>query len=104
MESQEFLQRILRVSEQFLQGKVRGKAVVREVNDLIGDHTPDEILEELMEIIDEFQYELAFYVEDEEMRKQYEGYYGPEELKEKVEEYYPKLKPYEDPDWKKESE
>jgi hypothetical protein len=58
--------------------------MIDEYNNLIVNHLDYDSNDKELNALDEYQNELAFYVDNPEWRKEDVSYYGPEILKEKV--------------------
>jgi hypothetical protein len=89
MKEDEFVKRVIELLESFQRGKISAEPMIREYENLMANECPYELLTESRQLtlIDEFQTELALYVEKPELRAESKQYYGPEELKKKVDEF-----------------
>lgn len=86
MEENAFLNKFIEFIEDYFSGKLKSKEFIKNYDKLmLHEEFPWESNNPKIQALECFQDELSFYVENPEWRKEYEGYYGDEELKAKSE-------------------
>ena len=84
MTQQIFLDQIRDNCSRYLNGRISGREVVRNIDDLMEDQLPDDLPDSVLNALHSFHDDLALYVEDETERNKEAAYYGPEELSSKL--------------------
>jgi hypothetical protein len=84
MKEEEIISLITNVLSSFVDGKIDANKMISEYNIIIRDYFPWGTDNEKLKIIEQFQNQLAFFVENPQWRKEDKNYYGPAELNDKV--------------------
>ena len=93
MEIQNLLIEIKTLLQSYLDKKVSDKELVKQYDKiLVRDDIDWDSSNTQLELIDEFQEELALYVEKPEWRKEHRSYFGDLELSQKIKEFLQKIK------------
>ena len=73
---------ILTLVNEYLSGKISGVGLVRKIDDIVGDDIIVTFPDDLRELIDDLQDELAFFVRDEKTRDEApNSYFGEDRLR-----------------------
>ena len=91
MQSDEFISRIQLACREYLGHQMTARALVSQIDDLVADEYPEDLAGELAEALETFHLWAALYVEDPDMRREYDGYIGEPGLKTHVGEFLKKL-------------
>lgn len=85
MTENELISRIIALFSGFLSGQIAAREMIRQFEDMMAEEFDYESESPRMKIIDEFHTELALFVDDPVSRRDSALYYGPEELRLKLE-------------------
>lgn len=91
MEENRILKNIVNLLNSYLHGKIKANLMIKKYDEIISEHYPWGTKNKKLKILESFQDELAFYVENPEWRKQDENYYGTEDLDVKIKEFLSNL-------------
>jgi len=92
MNEQECIDALIGSSQKFLKCSMTGTEFVRVVNDLVSRDAVAECADAVVELVDDFQDEIALYVRDKETMKDAPGVYiGEDELRKKTERFLKEL-------------
>ena len=81
---QELSEHIMSLLDEYLAGKITGKALVHRYNTAIVNDFDWEVEDVRYKALETFQDEIALYDEDPIARGEHQLYYGPDELLKKV--------------------
>ena len=70
--------------DDYLAGATGGKAFVRRIDALMADELPDGLSDTLLTMLNDFQNDLALYVEDQSQRNEHPAYFGSDVLTRKA--------------------
>lgn len=87
MDKKQIVIAIIRILQNYLEGKSSAKEMIENYDEFMREYFDYESDDQQLVMIDDFQTELALFVEDSEKRKDHRDYYGEEELTKKVKEF-----------------
>lgn len=92
MNQEEFVKNLVAKAESLLIGAITGHEFVRSYDELMAERRPLTMAQEIYDVLGRYHIEFALYVENPEWRTQSTSYYGPAQLRDKIQAFVRDLK------------